>query len=314
MRRATMLRAATTRVKHEDTMSAVRIDSHQHFWRYRAADYPWIGPAMDALARDYLPAALWPQMHAHALAASIAVQARAGRDETAFLLELARDDARIAAVVGWEDLAAPELAERVAAWRSPKLRGFRHQLQDEADVAAFVGQPAFNRGVAWLQRHGYVYDVLVFERQLRDLRAFCTRHDAHWLVLDHAGKPALAEFDRDATAFARWRAELRELAALPHVVQAVGARDRGGLAARPVRAGPAPRRAMPRCGARRVRPAAADVRIGLARVPLAASYDEVASLVERWAAARLSPAERDALWGGTAARCYAVPGDAMAGI
>ena len=36
---------------------------------------------------------------------------------------------------------------------------------------------------------------------------------------------------------------------------------------------------------------------------LAASYDEVASLVERWAAARLSPAERDALWGGTAARC-----------
>ncbi|MBE0628520.1 MAG: amidohydrolase family protein [Burkholderia vietnamiensis] len=296
-------------------MSAVRIDSHQHFWRYRAADYPWIGPAMDALARDYLPAALWPQMHAHALAASIAVQARAGRDETAFLLELARDDARIAAVVGWEDLAAPELAERVAAWRSPKLRGFRHQLQDEADVAAFVGQPAFNRGVAWLQRHGYVYDVLVFERQLRDVRAFCTRHDAHWLVLDHAGKPALAEFERDATAFARWRAELRELAALPHVVCKLSglvteADWRRGLCAPDLRhveqcldaalAAFGPQRLM----------FGSDWPVCL----LAASYDEVASLVERWAAARLSPAERDALWGGTAARCYAVPGDAMAGI
>ena len=39
-------------------MGAVRIDSHQHFWRYRAADYPWIGPGMDVLARDYLPDAL----------------------------------------------------------------------------------------------------------------------------------------------------------------------------------------------------------------------------------------------------------------
>ena len=132
-------------------MGAVRIDSHQHFWRYRPADYPWIGHGMGVLARDYLPDMLWPQMHAQALGASIAVQARAGRDETAFLLDLARDDGHIAAVVGWEDLGAPELADRIAAWASPKLRGFRHQVQDEADVAAFVEAPAFNRGVAWLQ-------------------------------------------------------------------------------------------------------------------------------------------------------------------
>ncbi|WP_269503104.1 amidohydrolase family protein [Burkholderia sp. IMCC1007] len=296
-------------------MSPVRIDSHQHFWRYRAADYPWIGRGMGVLARDYLPDMLWPQLHAQALGASIAVQARAGREETAFLLELARDDAHIAAVVGWEDLGAPELAERIAEWASPKLRGFRHQVQDEADVAAFVADPAFNRGIAWLQANGYVYDVLVFERQLRDVRAFCARHDAHWLVLDHAGKPALAEFERDATALARWRAGLRELGALPHVVcklsGLVTETDwRRGLRAKDIRhIEQCLDAALDAFGPQRLM-FGSDWPVCL----LAASYDEVASLVERWAAARLSTAERGALWGGTAARCYAVPGESKPGI
>ncbi|HEF4753749.1 amidohydrolase family protein [Burkholderia multivorans] len=289
-------------------MGALRIDSHQHFWRYRAADYPWIGAGMGVLARDYLPGALHPLMHAQALGASIAVQARAGRDETAFLLDLARDEARIAAVVGWEDLRAPQLAERVAGWRGTKLRGFRHQLQDEADVRAFVDDADFTRGVAWLQANGYVYDVLVFERQLPDVQAFCARHDAHWLVLDHAGKPALAEFDRDDTALARWRAALRELAALPHVVCKLSglvteADWRRGLRASDIRhIEQCLDTALDAFGPQRLM-FGSDWPVCL----LAASYDEVASLVERWAESRLSAAERSALWGGTAARCYALP-------
>ena len=296
-------------------MGAVRIDSHQHFWRYRAAEFPWIGAGMGVLARDYMPDALWPQMRAQAFGASIAVQARVGRDETAFLLDLARDEARIAAVVGWEDLGAPALADRIAEWRSPKLRGFRHLLQDEADVGAFVADPAFNRGVAWLQANGYVYDVLVFERQLRDVRAFCARNDAHWLVLDHAGKPALAEFDRDDTALARWRAALRELGAMPHVVcklsGLVTETDwRRGLRGQDIRhIELCLDAALDAFGPQRLM-FGSDWPVCL----LAASYDEVASLVERWAQARLSAAERDALWGGTAARCYAVPDDMKPGI
>lgn len=310
-----MRAVAAAVIEHEGIMGAVRIDSHQHFWRYRAADYPWIGPGMGVLARDYLPDELWPQMHAQALGASIAVQARAGHDETAFLLDLARDDARIAAVVGWEDLGASALADRVAEWRSPKLRGFRHQVQDEADVGAFVADPAFNRGVAWLQANGYVYDVLVFERQLPDVRAFCARHDAHWLVLDHVGKPALAEFERDDTALARWRASLRELGALPHVACKLSglvteADWRRGLRGQDIRhIEQCLDAALNAFGPQRLM-FGSDWPVCL----LAASYDEVASLVERWAESRLSAAERGALWGGTAARCYAVPGDVKRGI
>ena len=31
-------------------MKPLRIDAHQHFWRYRADDYPWIGKGMELLA------------------------------------------------------------------------------------------------------------------------------------------------------------------------------------------------------------------------------------------------------------------------
>ncbi|MGZ2746794.1 L-fucono-1,5-lactonase [Burkholderia stagnalis] len=288
-------------------MSAVRIDAHQHFWRYRADDYPWIGAGMDVLARDRLPDELRPLLQAHALDASIAVQARAGRDETAFLLDLARDDARIAAVVGWEDLRSPQLAERVAAWGSPKLRGFRHQVQDEDDVASFVAHAEFNRGVAWLQAHGYVYDVLVFQRQLPDVRAFCACHDAHWLVLDHLGKPALAEFDRDDTAYARWRHELQALGALPHVACKLSGLVtevdwRRGLRARDFeQIERALDTALACFGPQRLM-FGSDWPVCL----LAAPYHEVAARVERWVATRLSAHEREAVWGGTAARCYGV--------
>ena len=285
-------------------MTALRIDSHQHFWRYRQDDYPWIDERMALLARDYLPETLAPHLQQQSIDATIAVQARAGRAETAFLLELARDNARIAGVVGWEDLAAPQLADNVAQWGDGKLVGWRHQLQDEAEVAAFVGHPGFNRGVAWLQANGYVYDVLVFQRQLADVHDFCARHDGHWLVLDHLGKPALAAFDTDDAVFANWREALRRLAALPHVVCKLSglvteADWRRGL--QPQDFGHIERcldTALDLFGARRLM-FGTDWPVCL----LAASHARVVATLERWSA-RLSTAEQDAIWGETAIRCY----------
>ena len=33
----------------------MRIDSHQHFWRYNATEYDWIGDDMAKLRRDFTP-------------------------------------------------------------------------------------------------------------------------------------------------------------------------------------------------------------------------------------------------------------------
>ncbi len=286
-------------------MKPLRIDAHQHFWRYRADDYPWIGQGMELLACDRLPGQLHPVLDAEGLHASIAVQARAGREETGFLLDLARADRRIAGVVGWEDLSSPHLAANVAQWGRDKLVGFRHQVQDEADVTAFVEAPAFNAGIKWLQQQGLVYDVLVYARQMAEVQAFCARHDAHWLVLDHLGKPALADFGRSEASFNGWKRQLRALAALPHVacklsglvteadwLRGLRQKDYDHIAL-------CLDTALEAFGPQRLM-FGSDWPVCL----LAASYAKVAGVVREWAATRLSAAEQEQLWGTTAARCY----------
>ncbi len=62
-----------------------------------------------------------------------------------------------------------------------------------------------------LQRAGYVYEILVTHRHLAAAAAFAARHDEHWLVLDHLGKPDIARGAR------HWAQQIRPLAALPHV-------------------------------------------------------------------------------------------------
>jgi len=274
----------------------IRIDAHQHFWRYRAADYPWMGEGMERLRRDCLPQQLRPLLDAQGIDACIAVQARAAAGETDFLLDLAREHDWIAAVIGWVDLRAEDVERRLARWDGQHgLAGFRHLLQDEADVAAYLADAAFNRGVAALQARQQVYEVLVRAPQLAAVPAFCARHDRHWLVLDHLGKPAIGG-DGDA----RWREHLRRLAAQPHVLCKVS-----GLVTevgeRPVDAGELHRYldvALELFGAQRLM-FGSDWPVCL----LKAEYAEVFDIVERWAA-DLGADERAALWGGTAARCY----------
>lgn len=289
--------------------TTLRIDSHQHFWRYRSEDYPWIGVGMDLLAQDRMPYQYQPLLADHGLHASIAVQARSGRDETAFLLELARHDRHIAGVIGWEDIASPDLPQHVAEWGSEKLLGFRHQVQDEGDAASFLAQPEFNGGIAWLQKNGYVYDVLVCERQLSDVQSFCSRHDSHWLVLDHLGKPALREFRKNKAAYTRWRQEIMQLGQLQHVackisglvteadwMRGLSLRDYDHIVL-------CLDTALDAFGPQRLM-FGSDWPVCL----LAASYARVATVVREWATTRLSIQEQEALWGGTAARCYGITG------
>lgn len=259
---------------------------------------------MTILANDRLPDSLQAILQTNTIQATIAVQARADSQETGFLLALAQDTPWIAGVVGWEDLCADDLVERLASWQHPKLLGWRHQVQDEPDVPGFLARPDFNRGVALVQQLGYVYDVLVTQQQLPQIPAFCARHDQHWLVLDHLGKPALREFDAPETVH-HWRQHLQTLAAMPHVVCKLSglvteADWRAGLQTQDLShirlcldlalAAFGPQRLM----------FGSDWPVCL----LAASYADVAQLVTQWSRDNLHPDEQAALWGGTAARCY----------
>ena len=191
----------------------LRLDAHQHFWRYDAAGYPWIGRDMACLRRNFTPDDLRPLLDQAGLDGCIAVQAQASTSETDRLLLLAERYPWIRAVVGWVDLCADDLEQSLERWaQASVLRGFRHQLQDESAPAAFMQRPDFNRGLALLQRRGHVYEVLIKARDLKAATALCQRHDQHHLVLDHLAKP-----DVQANNLREWAEQLAPLAALPHV-------------------------------------------------------------------------------------------------
>src|SRR3954465_12889727 len=90
----------------------MRIDAHQHFWRFSEEEYPWMKADWN-IRRDYLPADLLPHLTACQLDGSIAVQARQSLAETRWLLELARQSPEILGVVGWVDLCADNVEQQL---------------------------------------------------------------------------------------------------------------------------------------------------------------------------------------------------------
>jgi L-fuconolactonase len=138
----------------------MRLDSHQHFWRYTPAEYAWIDARMARIARDFLPEDLRPALAAAGVDGCVAVQARCTLAETDFLLDLARRDPMVKAVVGWADLCAPDAADVVARLaQQPKLRGLRHIVQAEPDD--FLRRADFQRGVAAVGKAGLVHGDMI---------------------------------------------------------------------------------------------------------------------------------------------------------
>jgi L-fucono-1,5-lactonase len=191
----------------------MRIDAHQHLWRYEPQDHAWITESMGVLRNDYLPEDLERNLRAEGLDGSVAVQASQTVAETEWLLDLASSHGSIRGVVGWAPLVDPaveDVIERLAS--RPALRGLRHVLQDEPDDD-YVLRPDFNRGISALRRFGLVYDVLIFPRHLENALRFVDRHPEQPFVLDHGAKPAIA-----ARAFDQgWARGIRALAERPHV-------------------------------------------------------------------------------------------------
>lgn len=192
----------------------MRIDSHQHLWRFDAVEYDWIPKDPPVLRRDYLHADLAGELDASRIDGAVAVQARQSLAENDFLLAQAEaGGGRIRGVVGWVDLAADD-ADTVLARYAARRRfvGVRHVVQGEADPG-FLARPAFNRGVSRLRAHGLVYDILIYATQLPAAIAFVDRHPAQPFVLDHIAKPAIVSGRFDEA----WARDFREIAKRPHV-------------------------------------------------------------------------------------------------
>jgi L-fuconolactonase len=193
----------------------MRIDAHQHFWTYSAAEYPWIGEGMGRLARDYLPDDLAPNLAAAGLDGSVAVQARQSLEETRWLLDLADGFEIVKGVVGWVDLRSDHVADELDEFAAqPKFVGVRHVVQDEPDPRFMLGD-AFLRGLRQLAPLGLTYDLLLYPHQLPAAVELAGLMPDQPFVLDHLAKPQVKA--GLASALEPWQTDIRALARHPNV-------------------------------------------------------------------------------------------------
>ncbi|GGG91823.1 amidohydrolase [Parapedobacter pyrenivorans] len=189
-----------------------RIDAHQHFWTYQPVKDAWITDDMAFIQRDFLPNDLKPVLEAAGVSGCVAVQADQSEAESVFLLELAAQHSFIEGVVGWVDLQAADVADRLAHFSGyPKLKGVRHIVQGEEDPR-FLLRPAFLRGIEALAKHGYTYDILVKPHQLDATLELIRAFPDQPFVIDHLAKPYIKAGVRQP-----WAEQLAAIANHGHV-------------------------------------------------------------------------------------------------
>ena len=276
------------------------IDAHHHVWDLSVRDQDWIrGPEMDAIRRGFSMTDLHPEAERTGVTASVLVQTVTVMDETPEMLALAASDPLVSAVVGWTDLTARSVADDLAALSSGPggryLSGIRHQVQSEPDPD-------------WLQRHdvlgglravaaaGLCYDLVIRPHQLPAASYAAAAVPELSFILDHAGKPPIADGEIEP-----WAARLREFAALPNTAcKLSGLVTEAARGAPPAAFRPFTDVILSAFGPERVM-FGSDWPVCL----LACNYPGVVALTETLVA-ELSEAEQEAVFAGTAARVYGI--------
>ncbi len=185
----------------------MKIDAHHHFWNYNAGEYAWISGSMGVLRKDYLPETLAPELEAAGIDGVVSVQARQSLKETEWLLDLAAEHDFIKGVVGWVPLVSPEAGRDLDNFAPDHfLKAVRHVLHDEPGDD-YVLRADFNAGVGLLESRHLAYDILIFERHLRQTIQFVDMHPQQIFVLDHLAKPKIKDNE-----FEPWRKYMRQLA------------------------------------------------------------------------------------------------------
>ncbi|MFE4000269.1 amidohydrolase family protein [Nocardioides sp. YIM B13467] len=193
----------------ESSVESRRIDAHHHVWDLEVRDQEWTRD-LPAIRRSFSFDDLRPHLDDHEIVGTVVVQTVAVAEETPELLALAAATPEILGVVGWVDLTAPDVADRLAELRERPggdlLVGIRHLVQSEPDPEWLLRDDVL-RGLTAVADAGLVYDLLVRQPQLPAAVGAVEQVPGGRWVLDHVGKPVI-----DPTAFDDWAGHVAALA------------------------------------------------------------------------------------------------------
>jgi L-fuconolactonase len=171
----------------------MRIDAHQHFWKFDSVRDSWITDDMAVLQSHFMPADLRPLLAQNGFDGCVAVQADQSEKETDFLIQLASENDFIKGVVGWVDLQADTIIDRLAYYKQFNIvKGFRHILQGESQRDLML-TPRFKKSIAALQQFDFTYDILIFPDQLKYTNELVGQLPDQKFVIDHLAKPSIKE-------------------------------------------------------------------------------------------------------------------------
>jgi L-fuconolactonase len=198
------------------------VDTHLHIWDPARLDYAWIkgNPLFDRPyhVEDYARDLGGVEVEAMVFLECYADFNEAGGqylEEVAFVEEEAKRDPRLLAIVPMAPLekgsgAEPILAEM--AEKHPMVRGIRRIVEFDEDPRALTLSEGFIEGVNLLGRFGMHFEINVNHTQMDIVRAFVKRIPDVPMILDHCGKPGIAE-----GAIAQYRADVKELSRHPNL-------------------------------------------------------------------------------------------------
>ncbi len=187
------------------------VDAHHHLWDPAARAYDWMAAEpLAPLRRAFGPEDLRAEVEPLGVTATVAVQAATTEEETAWLLAVAAEPGSLVrAVVGWVDLTAPDVLDRIDALREGEggqlLAGIRHLVHDEPDPEWLL-RPEVLRGLRAVAAAGLRYDLLLRPPHLPAAIRLAAVVPELPLVVDHGAKPEIAD--------GRWEPWSRDLASL----------------------------------------------------------------------------------------------------
>lgn len=292
------------------------IDAHHHLWELGTLHYPWLADPggraffgdIGPLRRDYPLAAYLEDCRGRGVEKSVHVQAEVDpRDpvaETRWLQAVAERPESGGfphAIVAFADLTRDD-AERVleAHRAAPNLRGIRQILNWHPDPRLSYTDRNLLEDADWwkrfalLGRYDLSFDLQLYPAQMVLGARLADEHPATTLILNHTGMPV----ERDAAGLATWRDGMRRLARCANVavkISGLGMCD-------------------PAWSVASIRPFVLDTLewFGTERCMFASNfpvdklfggYDRLFDAFESIVAG-VSPAQRDALFHGNAARYY----------
>jgi L-fuconolactonase len=190
----------------------MRIDAHQHFWKFEPVRDSWITDDMSIIQKDFLPKDFQTVLKKNDFDGSVVVQSDQSEHENGFQLKNSQENDFVKGVIGWVDLQAKDIEEQLAYFSSfKKIKGFRHVLQGETDRSLML-KPEFMNGISKLEKFDFTYDILVYVDQLKYIPEFVGAFMTQKFVIDHLAKPRIK--DREIR---EWKEEIQKIARFENV-------------------------------------------------------------------------------------------------